>query len=270
MILGMFLLAVMGFSVDLTNIWFHRQTAMAAADAACQAGAADMLAENGGMSLPAAGFAQGTASNCVSSSSATMCTYASLNGYNGTGLSSSAASNSVSWNFPATVSGVTAGAGSYPFLTVAISENVKTYIMTLLTGSRYQNINVSSTCGVTLVKEAAPMVVFKSYDLGRIYLFGRRGTRYRRWTKPRASGELVQRDRGCMERFGDDQPECRRPEWHGIRYRDCRRSHHDSNQWVIFGVQRRYDRFLEAGRSACLRSFRKRGSSDEYQEFDSE
>jgi hypothetical protein len=159
LILGLFLLAVLGFAVDLTNIWFHREAAMAAADAACQAGAVDMLALNGGMSLPADGFTPGTASNCVKNPTATMCTYASLNGYNGAGLSSSAASNSVSWTFPATVSGVAAGAGTYSFMTLTISENVKTYIESLLTGSHYQNINISSTCGVTLVKEAAPMVV---------------------------------------------------------------------------------------------------------------
>jgi hypothetical protein len=159
MILGMFLLGVLGFAVDLTNIWFHRQAATAAADAACQAGAADMLATNGGMSLPNKGFTPGTASDCVSSPSATMCTYANLNGYNGSGLNSGAPSNSVSWTFPSSVSGVPAGGGTYSFMAVTISENVKTYLESLLTGSHYQNINIVSTCGITLVKEAAPMVV---------------------------------------------------------------------------------------------------------------
>ncbi len=166
LMLGLFLLAVMGFAVDLTNVWFHRQAAMAAADAACEAGATDMLAMNAGMTLPAAGFTPGTASNCVASSSATMCTYASLNGYNGAGLSSTAASNSVSWTFPASVSGVSAGAGTYSFITLTISENIKTFLMSLLTGSHYQNINISSTCGVTLVQEAAPMVVLNPSAAG--------------------------------------------------------------------------------------------------------
>jgi hypothetical protein len=166
LMLGLFVLAVLGFAVDLTNVWFHRQAAMAAADAACEAGATDMLAMNAGMTLPAAGFTPGTSGNCVSSSSATMCTYASLNGYNGTGLNSTAASNSVSWTFPSSVSGVSAGAGTYSFLTLTISENVKTFIMSLLTASHYQNINVSSTCGVTLVQEAAPMVVLNPSSSG--------------------------------------------------------------------------------------------------------
>ena len=157
--LSLFLLSVLGFSIDLTNVWFHRQAAMAAADAACEAGATDMLATTGGLTLSSTGFTPGTASDCVSSSGATMCAYAGFNGYNGAGLSSSAASNAVSWTFPSAVAGVTPGAGTYPYMTVTISENVKTYLMSLFAGSHYQNINVSSTCGVALVNSAAPMVV---------------------------------------------------------------------------------------------------------------
>jgi hypothetical protein len=157
--LSLFLLGVLGFSIDLTNVWFHRQAAIAAADAACEAGATDMLAMNSGLSLTSTGFTAGTASNCVNNSSATMCAYAGFNGYNGAGLNSSAASNAVSWTFPATVSGVTPGAGSYPFIILTISENVKTYLMSLFAGSHYQTINVSSTCGIAMVNSAAPMVV---------------------------------------------------------------------------------------------------------------
>jgi len=159
MMLSLFLLAVLGFSVDLTNVWFHRQAAQAAADAACEAGASDMLAMNSGLSLTSTGFTAGTASNCTLNTSATMCAYAGFNGYNGAGLSSTAASNSVSWTFPATVTGVTPGVGTNPFMTLTISENVKTYLMSLLTASHYQNINVSSTCGIGMVNSAAPMVV---------------------------------------------------------------------------------------------------------------
>jgi hypothetical protein len=157
-ILGLFLLGVFGFAIDLTNIWFHRQNALAAADAACQAGALDMLAENGGLTLSGAGFTVGTASNCVSSPSATMCTYASDNGYSGSGLVSGTPSNSVSWTFPSSVSGVTSS-GTNPYLQVSIAENIHSVFMSLLTGSRVQQINVQSTCGVTQVKSAPPMVI---------------------------------------------------------------------------------------------------------------
>jgi hypothetical protein len=159
LIMFFFLLGMLGFAVDLTNVWFHRQAAQAAADAACQAGAMDMLAQTGGESLPNTGFTPGTASNCVNNSSATMCFYANQNGYNGAGLSSTAASNAVSWTFPASVNGVTAGAGTYPFMMVSIAENVKTYLMSLVTARHYLTVNVSSTCGIAQTMGAAPMVV---------------------------------------------------------------------------------------------------------------
>ncbi len=157
--LSLFLLGVLGFGIDLTSIWFHRQAATAASDAACQAGAMDMLSTAGGLTPPAAGFTAGTDGDCATNSAATMCAYAKLNGYNGTGKTAGAVSNDVSWSFPQTVAGVTAGTSSNPFLKVSISENVKTYFMALLTGSGVQTINVSTTCGITSVKVAPPMVV---------------------------------------------------------------------------------------------------------------
>jgi hypothetical protein len=164
LILGLFLLGVFGFAVDLTNIWFHRQTATAASDAACQAAALDMLSSAGGLPPPAPGFTAGTAGNCVSSSSATMCTYAKLNGYDGAGLNANAASNAVSWTFPASLPGVTAGAGTYPFLKLSISENIRTYFISLVNASHFQTINVTTTCGLALVNEAAPMIVLDPID----------------------------------------------------------------------------------------------------------
>ena len=168
LILGLFLLGIIGFAVDLTNIWFHRQAATAASDAACQAGALDLLGVAGGLKLPNAGFTAGAASDCVASPSATMCAYAKLNGYNGAGLSATAASNAVSWTFPdpTTIPGVTAGAGKYPFLQVSLSENIRTYFVSLWNASHFQTIHVRTTCGLAQVNEAAPMVVLDPTDSG--------------------------------------------------------------------------------------------------------
>src|SRR5438552_8190894 len=47
-VLGMFLVGFVGFGVEMTNWWFHRQAAQGAADAACIAGAMDMLVQAGG------------------------------------------------------------------------------------------------------------------------------------------------------------------------------------------------------------------------------
>src|SRR5262249_21265271 len=40
--IGLFLLAMLGVAMDYSQIWAHRQMAQAAADASCQAGAADL------------------------------------------------------------------------------------------------------------------------------------------------------------------------------------------------------------------------------------
>src|SRR5207248_7935672 len=49
--LGLFLIGAMAFAVDLSYMWLNRQSAQTAADAACTAGAMDMLvgATNGSM-----------------------------------------------------------------------------------------------------------------------------------------------------------------------------------------------------------------------------
>lgn len=171
LILGLFLLAMVGFAVDLTNVWFHRQAARAAADAACQAGAMDMLAAAGGALPSGAGFTLGTGSDCVGTPGSTMCAYAAANGYNGAGLSSSAPSNSVSWTFPASVTGVPSS-GANSFLKVAITENIRTYLMSLANGSKYLTLNVGCTCGLVQVKSAAPMLVLSQSKAGALTYSG--------------------------------------------------------------------------------------------------
>jgi len=158
LILGLFAIGMLGFAVDLTNMWFHRQNMRSAADAACEAGAMDMLAGASGLTLTGMGFTVGTAGNCVGTPGATMCSYAAANGYSGTGLTAGAASNSVSWTFPSSVTGVTPTAGN-SYLQVTVSENVRTYFMSLVNATKYQTLNVVSTCGDVQVKAAAPMVV---------------------------------------------------------------------------------------------------------------
>jgi hypothetical protein len=170
LMLGMVAFAILGFGIDLTNVWFHRENARAASDAACQAGAMDMLA-GASSSGPGQGFTAGTASNCVASSLATMCGYAAANGYAATGLVSGQESNAMSWTFPTTVPGAI-GVGSNPFLQVTVQENVRTYFMSLLSASKYLTLNVNSTCGVVQVKAAAPMVVLHPTMSGAFYYSG--------------------------------------------------------------------------------------------------
>ncbi len=168
LMMALFLLAIVGFAVDLTNLWFHRQAAQSAADSACQAGAMDMSALIAGLTLPKMGFTPGTNGNCSANPGSTICFYANANGYSGSGLSSGS-SNSVAWNFPSAVPGVTAPSSSitaYPFLNVVVTENVKTHFLFTLQGTRYQKVAASCTCGLVQEKEAAPMIVLNPTAYG--------------------------------------------------------------------------------------------------------
>ena len=81
LMLSLFLLAVLAFAVDYTNLWFQRQQLQTAADAACQAGAMDMYQLISGASYPPINFIPGTAGTCsaYSSGGPSMCWYASKN-----------------------------------------------------------------------------------------------------------------------------------------------------------------------------------------------
>src|SRR5882672_7723705 len=98
--LGIFLLGALCFAFDLSNMWFHRQAAQTAADAACTAGAMDLLVGAQGGATGHQGFVPtvGTSFNCSASPTAMPCQYAAKNGYTSDGTG-----NEVTVSFPATV-----------------------------------------------------------------------------------------------------------------------------------------------------------------------
>ena len=68
LVLGLFLLGALCFAFDLSNMWFHRQAAQTAADAACAAGAMDILVDSQGGATGKQGFTLGTAYTCAAAS----------------------------------------------------------------------------------------------------------------------------------------------------------------------------------------------------------
>src|SRR5258707_7479800 len=82
----LFLLAVLGLVTDYSQVWAHRQMAQAAADAACQAGAADLFLKGtdptASTDFPGLDFTWiGSTFDCSTKSRSVPCTYASLNRY---------------------------------------------------------------------------------------------------------------------------------------------------------------------------------------------
>ncbi|HKS95507.1 MAG TPA: pilus assembly protein TadG-related protein [Terriglobia bacterium] len=158
---ALFVLLFVGFGVDMTNLYFHRQAAQGAADAACQAGAMDMFANTAGTSL--GNFTTGTNFDCTSKTTATPCQYARLNGYSSPGLTAGVDSNDVQVSFPASVAGVTtpntALTGTWAFMQVDITDRVKTYFSTLITRSPTQDVLARSRCGMVVASQPVPIIV---------------------------------------------------------------------------------------------------------------
>src|SRR5690349_24805173 len=88
--IALFLLAVMGLATDYAQVWAHRQMAQGAADAACQAAAADVFlnavdpSAQGSYGLDFSWV--GSTFNCSTKPNSAPCKYAAINGYSGSSV----------------------------------------------------------------------------------------------------------------------------------------------------------------------------------------
>jgi hypothetical protein len=160
----LFLLAMLGVATDYTQIWARRQMVQVAADAACQAGAADLYVNSVNTGAPGTGgltsFAwipssAGTgAFTCNSNSGSPPCVYAARNGYSG---------SNVSVSFPASISGVNALptnlATPVPYIQVTVTDSVPMQFTQLVTNNPTVNISAKASCGVAPVNEPIPLVI---------------------------------------------------------------------------------------------------------------
>jgi hypothetical protein len=175
--LSVVLLAIVGFAVDYGNIWFRRQHAQSAADAACVAAAMDML---NNVSLPATttgGVTTGTDIDCSASPTAAPCQYAALNGYNSAGLTAGAESNQVSVTFPTSLTGnpipvcpnpipptmkvciPPSSMTSNPFVQVQVTNRLKATFFGLLSSANTVDVPAKASCGVVLSSAPIPLLV---------------------------------------------------------------------------------------------------------------
>jgi hypothetical protein len=162
LVLGIFFLAFVGLAVDFSNLWFHRQMAQGAADAACQAGAMDLLVDYSGGGPNQGGFTPGTDFDCKDFPDAAPCRYATLNGYTGGTLVANTPGTSVGVSFPGSVPGVSPPPGSIaasPFIRVDVVDRSAVYFSGLLTGKRATDVRAFAVCGLQLAKAPIPIIV---------------------------------------------------------------------------------------------------------------
>ena len=169
--LGIFLLGAMAFAIDMGHLWFRRQSAQTAADAACTAGAMDLLGDATSGSTTLGNFGSSTtaavAFDCKTKTpTPAPCTYAALNGFNSNiANGSTAIGNNVYVDFPSSVSGVTTPPTSVAptaFMRVTVTDNTPTFFAGMLGGIGKQSIKAYAVCGVTQSAAPIPILVLDS------------------------------------------------------------------------------------------------------------
>jgi putative Flp pilus-assembly TadE/G-like protein len=157
--IGLFLLAILGVAMDYSQIWAHRQMAQAAADAACQAGAADLYLEAVDPSISGAGGLTdfgfiGTDFDCSTKPNTPPCQYASFNGYTG---------KNVKIAFPASLPGVAplppALTTPFPYIQATVSDAVPMSFTRLVSSNPSVTISAKASCGVNPVSMPTPLVI---------------------------------------------------------------------------------------------------------------
>ena len=158
--IAFFLLAVLGLATDYSQVWAHRQMAQGAADAACQAGAADLFLKGtdptASTDFPGLDFSWiGSSFDCSALPNSVPCMYASFNGYSG---------STVSVTFPSTVDGVSGiPAGfptiAHPYIKVTVTDPVATYFTRIASSIRTVNVKASASCGFNVINAPVPLVV---------------------------------------------------------------------------------------------------------------
>jgi hypothetical protein len=159
--MAIFLIGFVGFAVDMTNMWFHRQMAQGAADAACQAGAMDLLgvSQNALTPRPPGFNPPGSTIDCFSSPSSPPCQYAALNGY------PASAANQVMVSFPGTPPpGVTPAPSSYlgsvpAIIRVDVTDPVKLYFAPLITRQGTSDVHAQATCALVTSRAPIPIII---------------------------------------------------------------------------------------------------------------
>jgi hypothetical protein len=157
--IGLFLLAMLGVAMDYSQLWAHRQMAQAAADAACQAGAADLYLNAVDPSVSGVGGLGGfgwigSSFNCSTGTTTPPCKYAAFNGYTG---------GNVNVSFPSSLAGVPPLPAplttQFPYIKVTVTDAVPMSFSRIVSPNSTVTITASAACGVNPVSMPTPLVI---------------------------------------------------------------------------------------------------------------
>ena len=159
--LSIFLLGAGALCVDMSNLWFHRQAAQNAADAACTAGAMDLLVEAQGGATGHQGFVHRDRLqlHCgfyrralpVCRQEWLQQQYSRQSGQREFPGYSYLESPQAPSPRPALI--------PTAFMGVVVTDNVQTFFSGMLSGNRTQAVRAFAACGVVLAKAPIPILV---------------------------------------------------------------------------------------------------------------
>src|SRR5262249_22545116 len=158
--------------VDMGLMWYHRQQAQNAADAACVSGAMDILVNAAGAATGNQGYTfTGNTDSCYPGNSngfhcsakpgAAPCAYAARNGYTGSVNSDVCVSFPTAAQMTAVPTASKPGAGLVPqaFMRVDITDHVPSWFSGVLSGKGTTDVRAFSACGSVLESAPVPIVV---------------------------------------------------------------------------------------------------------------
>lgn len=168
--LGIFLIGSTAIAIDLSHLWFQRQSAQTAADAACVAGAMDLLrvqtnnitaAPYPGRFTPGVNFdCNGLSVNSSGTTNPSPCVYAGLNGYSSSLTQAQAAGGTLGDNVFVRFNGAPPpGVTPSRIMEVDVTQNLPTFFAGLLQGKTTQTVTAIAKCGIDQVAAPIPLIV---------------------------------------------------------------------------------------------------------------
>jgi hypothetical protein len=194
--IGLFLMAMLGVAADYTQVWAHRQMAQGAADAACEAGAADLYlnavdpSSSGQNGLQSFSWI-GADFDCSVNTSSPPCTYATLNGYSG---------SNVHVSFPSSLPGVaplpSTLATTFPYMEVTITDPVPMSFTKMVGAASMVNIKAKAGCGVSPINVPVPLVILHTSASGSLSVTG--SSKIRIFGGPQRSIQIDSKDSAAL------------------------------------------------------------------------